>query len=83
MIAINIIAGGVVFVFVLVLVHLNARITRSNNSIHDRLNIIEKGWRNSETCSAIHKGLNGDIREIRDSIKIIENDIKILSKRKK
>jgi len=74
----EIIAGAVGFVLFFFLGYLNSRISKLSDTIHKRINSIERDWRNSETCDAIHRGINGDIKEIRDAIKEIKDDLRYL-----
>jgi len=67
----EIISGSAGIIFILVLVHLNNRITRSTDSIHKRIGLIEEKWRSTETCNAIHASINEDLREIKSDIREI------------
>jgi len=62
------IIGFVIFFFI---GYLNSRITRLSEKYDRKYELFEANWRSDITCKAIHEGLNGDIKEIKEAIKEI------------
>ena len=71
MTGVEIIASSAGIIFILVLIHLNGRITRLSENVHKRIDLIEEKWRNTETCNAIHSSINEDLKEIKKDIREI------------
>ena len=71
MTGVEIIASSAGIIFILVLIHLNGRITRLSENVHKRIDLIEEKWRSTETCNAIHSSINEDLKEIKEDIREI------------
>ncbi len=65
------IAGGSITILTVIIGYLNGRITRISDSLHKRIDNIEKEWRSTETCNAIHANINNGLKEIKEDIREI------------